>query len=405
MKILRRLFSQKTLTIFAGIGIIALISAPFWIQLNSLTGGLSDAEQQLQLTVDQNSLSLSQIIFDPFFFLHSLLLLGIQAISFPNLDHVRLASAVMGTIGVIGFYYIIKSWYSPRLAILATLLFGASAWTLNIARYASPESSYLIIPALLAAWLWVIDSQYKPIAIYTALILGIFTLYIPGMVWFLLPALYWQRRVIAQALFRLNPTLITGLCAVILVGIMPLVVSTVFPPEGSTHISNILTFFGLPNTIPSLSLVWQNLSGSFLHIFVRSPEGSLLGVGTLPLLDIFTSAMAIIGLWVMATSRKLDRTKMVPLLLLGGTLLLSIGGPIYISLLLPILFLLAAEGIGYMLNQWLTVFPRNPFARQLGIGLIVIAVLVTSFFQLTSYFVAWPHTDAAVQAFHQEDKN
>lgn len=405
MFLLKRLFTSKVRSILGALGAIALISAPYWILLNSLTGGLSEAEMQLQYQVSSNQLSFSQIIIEPFFLLYNLLLLVLQTFSLPTMDNVRLVSAVFGTAGVIGFYYVAKTWYSPRVAILGSVLFGTATWTLFTARYASVEASYLMLPALIAAWTWTIKSHYNYTAVITTAILTISVLYIPGMIWLITPVLFWQFRNIAFFVTKLNPAHITAVFAVILVGITPLIAAIVFPPENSTGLSSLLTLLGLPQTIPAISAITESASTNFMQMFVTSEPDNFRTIGTLPLIDVFTTAMIVIGLWTFYKEKMLDRGKITTWYLLVGFILASLNGQVYITILLPVLYLIAATGLWSMLHQWLSVFPRNPFARPLGLFLMSAAIIVVSFFHLMSYFVAWPHTKAAVQAFHLSEKN
>ena len=63
------------------------------------------------------------------------------------------------------------------------------------------------------------------------------------------------------------------------------------------------------------------------------------------------------------------------------------------------MFLIAAGGVALMLQQWFTVFPYNPFARTVGLVLLLFALGTTSFYSLNQYFVAWPHTPETKQTF------
>ena len=80
-----------------------------------------------------------------------------------------------------------------------------------------------------------------------------------------------------------------------------------------------------------------------------------------------------------------------------GTILIGLGGPVGLSMLVPVLFLLAAAGLHSLLQSWLRVFPTNPIARNLGVSLVILAVAVSCTYNLRSYFVAWPH-NATTQA-------
>jgi hypothetical protein len=77
----------------------------------------------------------------------------------------------------------------------------------------------------------------------------------------------------------------------------------------------------------------------------------------------------------------------------------GLGGAAYLSLVVPLLYIFAATGIAYLLHEWLRVFPLNPVARKLGIGLVVVAVAVSCSYNLRAYYVAWPHNAATQTAF------
>jgi hypothetical protein len=84
---------------------------------------------------------------------------------------------------------------------------------------------------------------------------------------------------------------------------------------------------------------------------------------------------------------------------LAGLLLVGLGGPVGLSLLVPLLYVWAAAGIAYLTREWLQVFPNNPLARSLGLGLIVLAVGLGCIYNLRAYFVAWPHNQTTRVTF------
>jgi len=52
-----------------------------------------------------------------------------------------------------------------------------------------------------------------------------------------------------------------------------------------------------------------------------------------------------------------------------------------------------------MLQQWFTVFPRNPFARSAGAILMTIVVLLAAYNGFSQYFIAWPNTPETKAVF------
>ena len=53
----------------------------------------------------------------------------------------------------------------------------------------------------------------------------------------------------------------------------------------------------------------------------------------------------------------------------SGVVLVGLGGPVGLSILVPLLYVAVATGLAYLLHEWLKVFPNNPLARGFGIGL------------------------------------
>jgi hypothetical protein len=71
----------------------------------------------------------------------------------------------------------------------------------------------------------------------------------------------------------------------------------------------------------------------------------------------------------------------------------ALGSPITaIVFLLPFAFSVIAAGIEFMLDEWSSVFPRNPVAKSFSVILLTTTVPFSSYYQLTRFFVVWPQT-------------
>lgn len=105
------------------------------------------------------------------------------------------------------------------------------------------------------------------------------------------------------------------------------------------------------------------------------------------------SVMLILGIYAYRAGYYPTREKLA----FGATVLaliaIIIGNVATIALVIPIIFILIANGISYMLQSWFTVFPRNPVARSIGIILLIIVILMSCYYQLQRYFIAWPNTE------------
>jgi hypothetical protein len=181
--------------------------------------------------------------------------------------------------------------------------------------------------------------------------------------------------------------------------LIPLVTMVVWPLGENTR--NILSIMGLPTHIPSLVDILKNIAHILGNIFVYNIQGPLYVPGHLPLLSAGTSALALIGLFQFIVHFRLARTQLIVLVGLLGTVLISFGGPVALVLLLPFLYLLVIEGLKWLLERWLQVFPRNPLARGFGVVIVVVFVCVTSFYHLNRYFLAWGHSPETRAVFNK----
>lgn len=386
------------LVILAGVG---AVSALLLFKLGSLVHGLSVTEFDIQQTLANNGLSLSKIAHNPLFLPYALAMYVMQLTPFSGPTAVRLTGALFGLLGAIGFFYILKKWYTLRMAVFGTALFATSSWFLHTSRYASPEVSYLLLPLLIAGVVHIQAKARSRLVLALVVLLGLLTLYIPGLIWFLLAALILERQVILKSL-RLQPIWFLALLGVMTaVLITPLVLMIVWPLASGDVANNILALLGLPAQMPSPAEFVRNAGHLVSNIFVYNNQGSLFVAGHLPLLDACTAALALIGMYQFVVHFKLARTKLIAWVGIAGALLIATGGPVSIVLLLPFLYLLAVEAIKWLLDMWLRVFPRNPLARSFGIALVVILILATSFYHLNRYYLAWGHSPETRAVFNK----
>jgi hypothetical protein len=158
---------------------------------------------------------------------------------------------------------------------------------------------------------------------------------------------------------------------------------------------------GLPSHFVGVSQIGHNLIRIPVRLFIRGPLDPVQWLGRLPILDIFADAMLVLGAYSFWQHRKLYRSKLLFGGLIVSTALITVGGPVTITVLMPFIYILIAAGILYMLEAWQKVFPHNPVARSFGVGILVIAVALSCNFQLRSYFVAWQNSPTTKAVFNQ----
>jgi hypothetical protein len=296
----------------------------------------------------------------------------------------RLTAVLFGLATLIAFWWLLQHWYDRRVAFFGTVLFGSSAWFLHTTRFGAPDVLMFLVVMLIACGVWLKKSS-NPIALFLCFGLGTALLYVPGMVWVVVLGVIWQWRTIDR-IFRSHLWLVTLGGLFLASALAPLGLALYRSPEIWK------TLIGLPATgWPQLGEVLSNLYQipmAFLFRYVdASPETWL---GNLAILDIFSIAMLFLGGYVFVRHASLQRVKLMAWAMVAGITLVSLGGGVSLSVLVPFVYILIAAGVGLLCNRWFEVFPRNPIAHILGLVLVSLAVLTACSYQLRHYFVAWP---------------
>lgn len=387
---------------FVTLLLIALLGGVLVFQLAAIPGGIAESEQQNLELVRSNGLSPEYILRNPVFLPHSIALFILQLTPFDGLATMRAVSVIFGILGAFGFYYILKKWYSPRVAVLGSLLFVTSSWFLHTARFSDVSATYLLIPLLIAAVVAIQSRARAPWMLLLVVAMGFGLLYVPGLFWFIALAVILQRKTIVKSVL-LQPIwfrVVLGLIALLMLA--PLVVTVVWPLPQTTGLHNGLTLLGLPLGLPNPIEFAKEIVRTLSDIFVYSKAGALYGPGHLPWLDACTSILAVLGAIQFMKHIKLDRTKLLAVVGAVGLLLIAAEGPVKIVFLLPFIYLLVVEGLKWLLDMWLGVFPRNPVARGFGVTFAVILVFAVSAYHLQKYFLAWGQSPETRQVFNRE---
>ncbi len=367
----------------------AVILALLCFKLGSLPTHLSpDDVAAVQATHSWHSL-----LDNPLYAPHKIILVGLQAAGLRSLVALRSASIAWALLMLLFFFSTLRHWFTKRIAVIGTLLLASSSWFLVDARSVTPEIMQAGLIALLAVGGWLRYSRARVLPLLLGVGLTAVLCYIPGMVWFVLLAIFWQRRTIKTALeeTRLGTTLIASVLTVALLA--PLIYALVRSPRQAQ------TLLGLPASLPTWQQLAHNAINVPLALFVRAPANPTHWLGHMPLLDVFAAVMFALGLYSFYYRRQLDRAKVLTGIGLFGGLLITLGGGISLTLLLPAVYIIITAGVNLMLQQWLTVFPRNPLARTLGTLLLVLAVAASSFYQLDRYYRAWQRAPATKQIY------
>lgn len=307
--------------------------------------------------------------------------------------YLRSVSVFFAIITIILFYYVLSRWHTVRIAWFGTILLATSSLFLHYARLAEPAITSTLLIGIFAYGLWLKTTKKPKFAFIIGTFLILLLLYIPGLIWFVIAGCIWRKKQLIS-LFKQYFVLGIGLSILGLLLLAPLGYGLYKNPFLIRQIVGLPTQF-----IPSIYGYIKNITDLFISFIIRGPSNPVVWLARLPLLDIFTFTMCIAGIFVVFSHRQLDRKKMLFGSIVGGILLTSLDGEVSIAILIPFIYILASSGITMILQQWFTVYPRNPIARTLGTSIITIAVLMTCFYQVNNYFIAWPNAPETKQAF------
>lgn len=362
-------------------------------RLGSLTGGLSNREVTQQLF----SSSWHNLAHNPL----NAPLTVVQWLLLTLFSHhgqtlARLPSVLFGILTLIAFAYVLRRWYGLRTAIFGTVLFGLSSWFLHISRLGTTDILYLwAIPTLLAVHLAWQRYIAKPWASFLAIVALAALLYIPGLVWLIFISLLLHPRQFAATWQHLKYWWArVGLVVLFILLVAPLSWAFLRTP------TLFQSWLGLPHTFEQPIDTVKRLADSVSFFVFRGPKLPELWLDRLPLLDIFSIVMVLLGSIFYGRHILLPRTRLLVSLFVLGAVFFALHGPVTFSLLVPIIYFVIAAGVGYLLHEWLRVFPRNPLARSVGFGLLGVVIILSCTYNVRAYFVAWPHSPTTSITFH-----
>lgn len=375
--------------ILAFLVVAVIVCGILGFRLGSLTGGVSLSERDYIASVDSGR----ELLQNPTYALHKiptylLFKLDIQRIAF-----YRLVSVIFAALSVVSCFFILREWSTDRIAILGTWLFLTSAWLLHIGRLASPEASYLLILPLVWAAIWLYNTTLRKTALIVLSLLSGMAFYIPGFGVLLVGIAVWQYKKIWSEL-RQVPWWFRLLCGLIIcILLLPLILASI----DSTR--ELLRAVGLPTGMPKLKTIGNNLLNIPEYFLLRGPDDATKWLGRLPLFDAFSTVMMIVGFYSLRNYWRLIRSQMLIVGCIYFGILIGLGGPVAITVLVPIAYIFIALGLTFMLQQWYAVFPHNPIARAIATTLLSLSILLVSFYHLSHYFIAWPESPLTKQTF------
>jgi 4-amino-4-deoxy-L-arabinose transferase-like glycosyltransferase len=404
---------------FAGLFVvmITLIVYRFW----SWPGGLTAAEISAATTAGNLHplhLTMEQVVNLPFTILQwlSIKVLGLSTFA------IRLPAVVLAVLSVAGFVLITQRWFSKRYgaaAIISGLFVASMPAFLLLARSGTGTISVIFLMILVIASASEAIRCREPSvehgkfakywATFCELALGLALvglMYVPGGVYFVIGFVVLG---LLHPKVRALSLRVRSWRSFVLLAVVPLIllsplVWALASREG----------WDIAKALLDLNVTWSLESLKTVGLDIVNWRIGFNGLMLTPILGIAMAIVALVGLWRLARDFFSARTYLV-LGLLVASLAMAASNPAFsYYLIVPLAFLLLI-GAATLIDEWFTRFPRNPYARWLGTGLLAIVVsfatwsnvdqLRTSVDYNASVASAYSHEFSAVEKYISSHKD
>lgn len=307
---------------------------------------------------------------------------------------IKLPSLILAFLSAVGLILLLRRWFRPNIAVLASIIAISTGQFLFIAQNGTPGILYvlwsvwlLLLGTLIAkrarpGFLWKILffvvaalSLYTPLSVYALIALGVAAVLHPHL------------RYILRQLSK--PRLFVGFTLGILI-IIPLLIGIVRQPELG------LSLLGIPTVPPDIITNFIQLSQQYFNF----ASGSTTGLMT-PVFGLGSMLIIGFGIYKLIRTRESTQSYLIIIWLVCLIPVLAISPDFTSVTFLPFVLLLAM-GLSSLLGYWYRLFPRNPYARIAGLIPLVVLVSTLVLSGLERYVYGYHYDPATVSNFSQD---
>lgn len=377
-----------------GYGIIALLLAGTLVFAGLFVpGGLTEAEKQSVITSESlNTGDLSTFVVPhlPYHLLQaaSLEVFGISEFS------IKLPSLLLGLVAAVGLILLLRRWFKPNIAVLASLIAVATGQLLFLAQNGTPIVLYVFWPIMLLLLgtqitrekrfrlLWkllftaaVALSLYSPLTFYPLLAIIITVALHPHL---------------RNAVRRLPKLMVATAIALATVLLAPLgwMVWTA-PGLG-------LTLLGVPTEWPNILTNLETLGAQFF-LFWDPQATSILT----PVFGLASFLLIGMGIYRLIQTRETTRSYLIICWIIALLPVLLIN-PEFTSIVFVPAVLLLAAGLTSIISYWYRLFPLNPYARIAGLLPLIVLVVSLIGAGLDRYVYGYHYSPSASTYFSRD---
>lgn len=282
---------------------------------------------------------------------------------------IKLPSLIIALLSAIGLILLLRRWFKPNIAVLASLIAVSTGQFLFVAQNGVPGVSYIFWPVVIlllgtqvtrakrlkVLWKWlfaaaVAMSLYTPLSIYPIIAIVLAIILHPHL------------RNAVRRLPKIKVAVGFLIAAVILAPLAYNIMNT--PSLG-------LSLLGIPATWPPDLLANIKTLASQYLLFWQPSTTSLMT----PVFGLGSALLIILGLYRLIRTRETTRSYLliIWLLCLIPVLILN---PRFTSVTFVPSVLLLAAGLTSLIGYWYRLFPLNPYARIAGLLPLILLVCV-----------------------------
>lgn len=307
---------------------------------------------------------------------------------------IKLTSIILGVLTILGIFLLISEWFKKKVAVTT----GIVTMTIPAMIFAAQDGTPTILMLAVSVWL-LLSATYVTRQRSPALLWKLLTFLLLSLNLFIPLGIYLNLAVLTTMIFHPHIRIVMRRMNVhhIVIGLaLGLVVTAPLIYSISTDPNIGLTLLGFPESIESL----RSGMVSFATLLFGSYGQNAASLAP-PLISIGLLAVVIIGIYRFVMIKHTARSyiiwfwalTLVPLVYLNQQ---------YISYLLPLIILMTAMGLNTIITEWYKMFPRNPYARTVGLiplGLIIGGIAVSG---LARYNIAYTYTPSVANQFDSD---
>ncbi len=307
----------------------------------------------------------------------------------------KMLSLFLALISAIGFIILLRRWFKPNIAVLASLIAITNGQFLYIAQSGYPSILYIFWPIALLLlgtqvtrvkkfrFLWKVLfaivaalSLYSPLSMYPLIAIALAIMLHPHL---------------RAAVRRLSKARVGVVIVLFLTLIAPLVYLVIQNPRYG------LTLLGVPTDWPPdfAANFFQLLRQYFLFW-----DPTITTVMT-PVFGLGSALIILLGLYRLIRTRETTRSYLIIIWIICLTPVLLLNPDFTSVTFIPAILLLAA-GLTSLIGYWYRLFPLNPYARIVGLVPIVILVGVLIISGLTRYAYGYQYSPSIATLFSRD---